>query len=637
MLWKDPTKYDGDHLRPTPRQSSKILSRSRRLWRQLLHSASFMKCYPLSCSNIEILLNQTPSIPDHPNIKEIVENKLLFLEGSSQWNIGRSKRCGIDNATKKSRSQKVLIGLDMPGVCHLADDILPTWPGFESGLNKSSSGNYLAILVLGWSYVLSARLLELRKKSEKDKILYTDNKAMVFTNSAPSEDGCFSVYIGDVDTHECRWWAAILATGCGWRASLYRSSRQYYPPWSCHLNSDNRFNILRDDPATESLDVLGDSPSSIKAWEYLCKFAKMHHVYDQLLAAFVAALTLPRQGRFGARIVLPRPQSMTGRPTHAELVDFERIPPISHLPHYMALSCIPNVLSSSMFGCFWEPGVDCNVASEWLYPILQEIVPSLKKEEQCQIIVQMMATRRPSSAPLWLGAAITGLLPKLLDISTQHLPPISLEATVWTDSSQSFMDPQFHRQPRIFKSIKGRQFIRREDEYRLLYITDVDSRHYASPPLSSWSPFGAVELKNAAFEVQQHHTCGHRLIYSQWNWQLENELPLYDSGMTFRLRSHSRERLFKGFRFQMACIWSQLRRQWIRLRYFAWSFATRSQWVLPGVSRNEVVSRSATRCIFSWALSDGIRSDEMGLWKHEWLNDLLDDESEDGESSVISG
>ncbi|KAF2180456.1 hypothetical protein K469DRAFT_279206 [Zopfia rhizophila CBS 207.26] len=95
-----------------------------------------MNRYPLSCSNIEILLNQTPSIPDHPNIKEITENKLLFLEGSSQWDIGPSKRCGIDNAKKRSRSQKVLIGLDTTGVCHLADDILPTWPGFESGLNR---------------------------------------------------------------------------------------------------------------------------------------------------------------------------------------------------------------------------------------------------------------------------------------------------------------------------------------------------------------------------------------------------------------------------------------------------------------------------------------------------------------------
>lgn len=192
----------------------------------------------------------------------------------------------------------------------------------------------------------------------------------MFTTPAPSEDGSFSVYIGDMATRECRWWAAILAPGCGWRSILYRLSHQYYPPWSCYLSLKNRFNILQDNPATQSLDMLGNPPNSIKAREYLYKFAKVHYIYDQLLAAFIAALTLPRQGRFGARIILPRPRFITGFPEHTELVSFERIPPISHLPHYMALSCIPNALSSFIFGCFWEPGVDCNVASEWLYPIL---------------------------------------------------------------------------------------------------------------------------------------------------------------------------------------------------------------------------------------------------------------------------
>ncbi|OCK97023.1 uncharacterized protein K441DRAFT_550077 [Cenococcum geophilum 1.58] len=53
--------------------------------------------------------------------------------------------------------------------------------------------------------------------------------------------------------------------------------------------------------------MLGDPPNSIKAREYLYKFAKVYYIYNQLLAIFVAALTLLRQGRFRAHIVLPRP------------------------------------------------------------------------------------------------------------------------------------------------------------------------------------------------------------------------------------------------------------------------------------------------------------------------------------------
>src|SRR5438045_1966428 len=256
----------------------------------------------------------------------------------------------------------------------------------------------------------------------------------------------------------------------------------------------------------------------------------------------------------------------------------------------MALSCIPNVLSSSMFGCLWEPGVDCNVASEWLYPVLQEIVPSLKKEERCQIIVRMMATRRPNSSPLWLGAAITGLLPK----AGQNLPPISLEATVWTESSQSFMNPRFHRRLRIFRNIKDQKFIRREDEYRLLYITDVGSRRYASPPLSPWSSFGVVELKDAAFEAQQHHTCGHRLAYSHWNWQLKDGLSLRDSGMMVQMRKPCHERLFEVFCFQMAGFLSHFRCRLIWFWHCIWNSATSSQWALESVSPNEIISRSAS-------------------------------------------
>jgi hypothetical protein len=45
-------------------------------------------------------------------------------------------------------------------------------------------------------------------------------------------------------------------------------------------------------------------PSAAKAREYLLGLAERRNVYDQLLAAFVALLTIPSHGRFGTAISL---------------------------------------------------------------------------------------------------------------------------------------------------------------------------------------------------------------------------------------------------------------------------------------------------------------------------------------------
>lgn len=162
---------------------------------------------------------------------------------------------------------------------------------------------------------------------------------------------------------------------------------------------------------------------------------------------------------------------------------YSLLPSTDHLPHLMAFSCIPNTMTSCMLGCLWEPQVTCNLAGEWLYPILQEVGPYLMRQRQLHTIVRIMAARRPNSAPLWLGSAITGLLPRVFEIAGAYLPSISLEATRWTRSSQSFMDPRHHRKARFYDDDKGQKFIRREDEFRLLYVTDIESNQYASPPL----------------------------------------------------------------------------------------------------------------------------------------------------------
>lgn len=229
---------------------------------------------------------------------------------------------------------------------------------------------------------------------------------------------------------------------------------------------------------------------------------------------------------------------------HTESIYGNQIPSTDELPHFMSLSCIPNAISSCLFSSFWEPGVTCNLVSEWLHPVLKEILPPLVTEKQFHVIVHMMAARRPNIAPLWLGAAITGLLPRILRVHNTFLPPTCLEAAVWSSSPQSFMDPEFHHRPQIHRRRRSRRTangddddddekaISREGEYRLLYLTDVESQVYRQPPLSPYAPFGLVNLRDAALEVRLHATCGHGLVYAAWIWQGRDGRTVRDPGIT---------------------------------------------------------------------------------------------------------
>lgn len=130
----------------------------------------------------------------------------------------------------------------------------------------------------------------------------------------------------------------------------------------------------------------------------------------------------------------------------------------------------------------------------------------------------MMAARRPNSAPLRLGLVLTGMLPRIQSVSSSYMPTACLEATIWTKCSQSFMDPEFYKESRISSYATVEKLIPREDEFRLLYLTDVKSERYGPRPLSPYAPFGMVKLNQTALEVQLHAFCGQRLSYSHWVW-----------------------------------------------------------------------------------------------------------------------
>ncbi|KGM91508.1 uncharacterized protein PADG_12366 [Paracoccidioides brasiliensis Pb18] len=224
-----------------------------------------------------------------------------------------------------------------------------------------------------------------------------------------------------------------------------------------------------------------------------------------------------------------------------------------------------------------------------------------------------MAARRPNLAPLWLGSAVTGLLPRIPKVCTSSIPPVSLEATVWTMSPQSFMDPTFHRRPNVRRNLCLEKVIPREDEFRLLYITDFNSEDFATVPLCPYPPFGVAKLQETALEVRPHVSCGHSLAYSHWVWQRQRvgSKGLKDQGFTLTLQQS------RG-----GCL-ALLRRNTKNCRDFG--FTITSATVMHGINPwMKGFPTSLLETFFQWVLfNDGVKSKDKNMWNHEWLQLLL--------------
>jgi hypothetical protein len=354
-------------------------------------------------------------------------------------------------------------------------------------------------------------MTELRRRTTDDKVRYTNNHAQWDGGKGDQARNYFDFDIGSNDMAEVHWWAAILAEGRGWEATLARDGKQYYPPWECHL--DSSLFRLRHCGHIPSSSYALEPPSAAEAYGYLCNFARFHDTFDQLIGALAAAMTLPSHNRFGAPITLPKPINRPNSCRNTELIYISQIPTTAELPHFMALSCTSGLVASCLMSSFWEPGIPCNLASQRLYPAMKKVFPPFVQSKNFHPLILAMSHRRPNIASLWLGSAVTGLFPRVFEVSRTFLPTVFLEAAIWTSSPQSFMDPQYYRLVAV-KNIDGVDMISREDEFRLLYVTDEDSQEYGSPPLSPYPPFGLVNVRNSSLGVRLHLSCDHRPEYT---------------------------------------------------------------------------------------------------------------------------
>ncbi|KAL2784241.1 hypothetical protein BJX66DRAFT_90075 [Aspergillus keveii] len=607
-----------DTLRPFFLQSFNCLVHSRLIWRALFLQQQ--PKIPISCSEIRGLLFRTPSIQETPDILESTDCGSLYLEGYLEWSLFSDNNCFL-GVTKKSHAQRVYIGVSQPATCRLSADFAK-WTGFDH--LPMSSGNYLSILALGWSYILAARLIELRRKTAEDGVLYTGNWALPAT--LDDSRACFLVDLNDCDPAEAQWWAALLAPEHGWHAILKRDDNNYYPPWECHLGHPGSIKLKHDAPLHFSTDI--QPPSSNEAQIFLYKFARRHNCFDQLLAAFTATLTFPRHARTGYQITLPLPlPSSDNSPQDLEPIFEGKLPSSHEIPHFLCLSSTSSFVISCLGSCLWDKKIPSNLVNEWLSPLLEESIPGLSQEEKCNDILSSFAQRRPKVASLCLGAAISGLLSHVTRICQHHILPVSLEANAWTSSPQSFMDPENYRKVPFYTHNSG-SMIPREDELRLLYLTDIESRTYGSPPLSPYLPFGVVRLDECALEVRLHANCNHKLSYLYWSWITKAGQAKRDDGL---LSSKIVELDSQPVDTELMIITRlaefirKIKSIFLHLPPIIYSGFRDSirRHTSNDYELKENLSSEATRKIFCWTLlAEGTKVEDREVWDHAWLESL---------------
>ncbi|KAJ5642251.1 hypothetical protein N7490_006251 [Penicillium lividum] len=527
-------------------------------------------------------------------------SKAILAVASSTMRPTETEKCNTQGTTKEVQSA-LLIGIQSPISCHFTGTCFEQF-GVQGGDGRKLP-NFTGIISLAWAYILSSRLVELQQQQGAD-VSYTSSTA--FWQHHDMEDvTAIEIEIGEVDESTARWWAAILAPRQGWKTFLLKKEGEaYYSPWSLSLDKGPDFKVVWHDNGIHAPISAVSPPSSETAMRLLAQFCSLHGLREQFYAAFFAALTFPTHKQLEINVELPLPVVTQTHLDHA--LDTSQVNELLSLgkdvPSFMALSCNHSVVMSSLCGSFWEPNIPCRLVSPWLHPILEEIpqAPWIceKPGRYYEIIALMCGQRRPRLRALWIGAALSGLVPKVLGYVRSGTPPLDPNGFAWTSSPQSFMDIPGSG-PYFYEDVLGNHAIRRADAWRLLYLPtpEDDGLYYKSLPFSPWPPVGQTVDENCALRIRVHKSCSrHRLDYTHWTWKLLDGSFLNDQGFSPGGPSYPAEGSF---------VQSQRK--------------DNSRYPNIPISPSQDASREASFEIFRWVLANHEGKPPEPVYEHEWI------------------
>jgi len=552
--------------------------------------------------HLQDMLARVPPLPDRTIYGLIEESHPL----ESKWHVIGSKECGASGQPIPIPPVQLRWQIGAPTKVTLDGNSFRGW----SEIGGLDQPNLLAILVLAWSYILSARQLELQGR-DGSQMVYTESRAPLYW--AQESMSSISVDVGDADSRTVRWFTAILAPGVGFQAArLQQGTSSHHAPWQLFLDAPMSPFSVKCEDGRKNLDLTGqEPPTSHEALQSLVALCNRHAVNrHQLHAALATALLLPTHNYLDIHQNLPRPETRNSEFAAAKLSseDLEQL--FNDLPYYITMSCGYDIINSSLCGIFWDPHVPCNLASPWLQPLWDlKIMEGIQGTpgRYAEVLALICARRAPNLAFLSIAAAISGLTSKILDQVSTGQPPLERHACAWTGVPQTFMD--IAGEGRYFEMRYSKAYIRRSDCWRLRKLppTVDDDLYYRIGPFTPWEPCGSALLENCPLRVQVHKDCDrHAVAYQGSTWYFaDGRLLEHDLG-----KDSVTPHVFPGPFLECEGL--------DHFRFVG----------------NEETSIDATIASFRWVLDNGEGRPPEDAYTDRWLRCVYDSDSDDDAISV---
>ena len=593
-------------LQPTQKELETTLENARLYWHTVATEALSLD---LDQSHIRLELHSIPALPLEP-LQTFHADTAVLSEASSSWCVASSSGCGIDDKWRRVRTA-LRLGVSRPIECRFDNKTFRRW--HEAGRSERDTMNYVGILVLGWCYILSAHLVEIQCQ-EGLRVNYTGSLAAHCDRmNGVESSAATTIDIGEVNKSEARWWRAILAPNTGWTAIISQQNGQiYHTPWSASVEGLDKFKLSWQETLPD--EGISDStpPSSYQALKFLARFSSLHDLQHQYYAAFATALLFPCHHYHGIAVSLPFPSRQTSDRGSAlsQHIDPKPSAIFNQLRSYIPFSCNPEAITSSLCGTFWEPHIPCNFVSPWLHPIIHEIPNGAGiinfPGRYHEILALICARRSPSIAALWLGAATSGLIPRILKLVESGTPPLDQNGVLWTGSPQSFMDI-----PGSGSYFDSSGEIERTDVWRLLYLPTVvdDDLYYESRPFSPWNPPGKTSEQACHSRVRAHRHCRrHELTYRYWTWESSNGSNINDCGHDINMLGTLATASIPNIKTDCSCF------------------------PIVALADEQDASQRASRTILQWVTLNGEGVPSEDIYQDKWVQGHLVNENDSSDS-----
>ncbi|KAH7008748.1 hypothetical protein EDB80DRAFT_717336 [Ilyonectria destructans] len=590
-----------DAIRLSADQFRSIYEESFKTWARLYLRVVENSKLPTHVLFVRDVFRQHPSLPRNLSLKH--DKRGALATGASIWGSAAAA-CGPG---LPSFRQPVHIRVAVREPIPLSiSEMGEAKPAYTSCFAQDN--DYLAILILAWTYILSARWTEIMPSCT---LAYTENQVTYHDGMTRCKDkqSLISIHIGNASPEEARWWAAVLAPGQGWQAHMQLEQSTSLSPWSIHLQPSPGFVLLH---TTDDLPSSHPAASFSDASTYLDNFCTRHNIMDQSHAALASVLLLPSMSGFHT-LRLPAPRvsdwrNATDLPIGCpdRKLQHDWMHKDHHIDKLLTLSCNTRSIRPMLLSAFYEPSIECNAITPWLQGTLAAIEHLAGHNPY--IIGRMCMERAPGVAFLWLGSLILGLQERLLQDVRFGQIPIDLPSAVWSGTVQSFI------QQRVSKPLVTGGYVSRADECTLLFLSQ--SGHHARIPVCQWKPFGATPFEDVDIEVRVHEGCeDHQLQYKGILWGCEDDKFEFQSSQEADSQDLSDHSLTKApdDAGPMRICFEELDR------------------------KREAISENATRSIFGWLRFDGYARHEEDIWKHEWFDMSESDEDDVGEDETTSG